>query len=408
MIAKSLKEIVDDLCAKDEQKASVAAHLIVDSADLEMFRLLVKKSEYLFDFVKNNVSKRLKKAVNETNYKNLLTFFDCYSADFEDCIVSSLAKYADEDLTDKILEMLETGNNSQKAYCAKYFFYIQDTLAIELLQKYAFDEFEPLAINCAQTLGAMKNKFSYQAAINLLKDKNEDDFEKIKAIRFLVSYNDKTCLQVLFEAMHNSPMPENIAGEIPYLESLMNLMATDFKSDAIDCFEYIISGLPEILPLSQIFTYEILDILEFLMNSEKNSRNAVILLKSLLKFEMITENNEYTFDEDKSTKQELKNIYELLTSKNEQFWQEQKTLLLEELKLGGKNLNSAIEVVKELKYQGAFSKLRELLKGGDDLITSQAIEAIKELGKLNEIDVNSLHIKNENIKAIVESYFTAQ
>ena len=115
------EQLVKDLTAKDEQKAFHAAQEIINNADVEAFQLLAQKSDFLFDFVKNNVNKRLLKAVNENNYRNLFKFLNVYSPDFEDTIVSSFAKYANEDLTDEILELFEKGTDNEKAYCAKYF-----------------------------------------------------------------------------------------------------------------------------------------------------------------------------------------------------------------------------------------------------------------------------------------------
>ena len=40
------------------------------------------------------------------------------------------------------------------------------------------------------------------------------------------------------------------------------------------------------------------------------------------KVEMLTENDEYTFDEDKNTKQEVQDIYNLLKKQQEYFWNE--------------------------------------------------------------------------------------
>ena len=111
---------VKNLTSKDEKQAQKAARLLLDSGDAEMYRALVQKSSFLFDFVKQNVNKRLSAALNEKNYKNLFKFLKTYSPDYEDFIASSLAKYADEDLTDEIFELLQNGTESEKIYAAKY------------------------------------------------------------------------------------------------------------------------------------------------------------------------------------------------------------------------------------------------------------------------------------------------
>ena len=149
---------VKNLTSKDEKAALKSAQFLLNSGNIEMFNALLKKSEFLFDFVKQNVNKRLTKALTETNYKNLFKFLDNYSPDYEDFIASSFAKYANEDLTDEILELLQNGTENQKTYAAKYFSYIPDTIAADNLLEYAFSDNEPLAFNSAQALGKMENK----------------------------------------------------------------------------------------------------------------------------------------------------------------------------------------------------------------------------------------------------------
>ena len=123
---------------------AVSSHLINDK-DIELFKELVESDGYLFDFVKQNVSERLGKVINENNYKNLLEFLKYYSPSYEDVIVTSLVKYADEDLTDEMLNKLENGTVEEKAYAARYFAYIQDPLALEALRSNCHSENEFLA-----------------------------------------------------------------------------------------------------------------------------------------------------------------------------------------------------------------------------------------------------------------------
>ena len=45
-----------------------------------------------------------------------------YAPDFEDTIVSCISRYANEDLTDEMLELLEKGTDEEKTYASKVFF----------------------------------------------------------------------------------------------------------------------------------------------------------------------------------------------------------------------------------------------------------------------------------------------
>ena len=160
-----VEDLIKQLTGKNKQEYEAAACRLVNTADVEMFKALVEKDDFLFDFIKRNVAERILNAVNETNYKNLLSFLKYYSPSYEDVIISSLVRYADEDLTDRMLEILETGTNDEKTYCAKFFTYIQDPLALELLRKNSKTEDEFLNANCAATLGVMQDEISYNNAL---------------------------------------------------------------------------------------------------------------------------------------------------------------------------------------------------------------------------------------------------
>ena len=103
------EQLVKDLTAKDEQKALLAAKEIINNKNIEAFKILANKTEFLFDFVKNNVAKRLSRAINEQNYRNIFEFLTIYIPEYEDALVGALANFANEDLTDEILNLLENG-----------------------------------------------------------------------------------------------------------------------------------------------------------------------------------------------------------------------------------------------------------------------------------------------------------
>lgn len=402
-------QLVKDLTAKDEKKALAAAQSIVDNANAEAFQLLADKTEFLFDFVKNNISKRLQKAINENNYRNVFSFLKIYTPDFEDALIGSLAAFADENLTDEMLELLEKGNEGEKAYSAKYFSYIPDTIGADLLTEYALNDNdnEALAFNSAKALGVMKINSAFEKAVELLN--SDDEFTVLKAVKFLVAYEDKNAVDALLKAMENSSMSENIAGEIPYLESLLTLIHT--KTDtAMLCVENILSGLGEILPLNQIFNFEMFDVLSFLISDNQQNKNpqaAVVLLSALSKFETLANNDEYTFDEDKSTKQEITEVYNLLNKQQEYFWNAQKKLALQELQASPARISSALQVICDFKIKEAKEPVKELLHTDNEIIICEALGTLKQLGELSGVDKNQIlsRIKDENKKALIESLF---
>lgn len=394
-------EYVKKLTGKDPKDFEYAAAHIINNSDVQAFEALVEQSDFLFDFIKKNVEKRLLNVINQNNYKNLLNFLKIYSYDYEDVIVSSLVKFADEDLTDEMLELLENGTNEQKAYSAKYFSKVNDTLAIELLRKYVDSDFDPLSQNCASALGAMKDEESYNAAIERLS--SSDEFEKLSAVRFLISYNDKKALSEVFKAMKKSSMPEHIASEIPYLKSFSELLNTEFKNDALLALNYILNGLGEIIGLSQVFNFQLFEILESISTSD--SKNSLLLLNAKQKFEQLTENEEYIFDESKDTKEEIYTIKNMLNSKGNDFWSACKSHFLQELDEQSDFVFFALELVQELNIKEAFDKLRELLNSDNQTLVLKSLEVIKTLGKLSEVNKEEAlaKVSDGNIKAIIQS-----
>ncbi len=152
------------LTGKNPKEFQPVAFDVINIPDIELFRELVEKDDFLFDFVKQNVAQRLSENCNNSNYLNLLEFLKFYSPSYEEFIISTIANFADEDLTDKMLDIFENGTDDEKTYCAKFFSYIQDPLAIELLRENDYSENSALSANCASTLGTMSDKVSYNQA----------------------------------------------------------------------------------------------------------------------------------------------------------------------------------------------------------------------------------------------------
>ena len=95
------------LTGKNPKEYESVATEIINNADVALFKELVARDDYLFDFVKANVAKRLEKVCNKDNYKSLLKFLDIYSPYYEDFIASTLALFADKDVENTMLEKLK-------------------------------------------------------------------------------------------------------------------------------------------------------------------------------------------------------------------------------------------------------------------------------------------------------------
>ena len=230
-------DLIKNLTGKDPKGYEPVAKHIINTPDVELFKELVSKDDFLFDFIKQNVAQRLAKACNAQNFKNLFQFLKIYSPYYDEFISSTLAQYADKNVENKMLELLKNGTEAEKTYSASFFSYIENNLALEDLRKYAYSDNQDLANNCARALAKLNDKESYNQAIQKLNSK--DSFEQYAAVKFLVNYQDTNALKDLFNTMKNSAMAENIASEIPFLTPLISLLNTEYNDDAILAFCYI-------------------------------------------------------------------------------------------------------------------------------------------------------------------------
>lgn len=405
---KDIELYLKNLTGKDELKAQEAACYLVDNVDIDLYKALVDKTDFLFDFVRNNVAKRITNAVNKDNCLNLIKFFDVYSSYYDDLFASILAKHANQDVTDEIFELLEKGTNSQKSYAAKYFSFIPDTVAIELLSRYAFSDDEALSYNSAEALGQMNDDISFDIALSNLN--SEDDFEQLKAVKFFVAYGRDYPFKEIFSALKKSKMPENIAGQVPYMVSVCELLNSNQLENALFVLDNIFSGLGEILPLSDIFQFELFEAIEFLMNKNRqehilSGKIAEVLLKAYSKFKLFTENPEYIFDEDKDTKYEISSIYKLMQSFGAEFWKKQKEFMLAELESSDDRVLEALSIVVEFNLKEAADSIKKLLERESEIVLCEALSTLKQINAIDGIDIDliSSKIKNDNIKAVIEN-----
>ncbi len=388
-----MNELLKKLTGKNRNDYEAVARHMVDNADVEMFKELVEQENFLFDFVKQNVANRIYEACDETNYHNLLKFFKYYSPSYDDAIVSVLAQYADDDLTDEILDIFEDGDENEKCYCAKFFSYIQDPLSIELLRNNSYTENECLNANCAATLGILQDEQSYDEALEKLR--SEDEFEKLAAVKFLVIYGNMEALPKIIETMKTSTMAENIAGFIPYLVEFSQLIEFNYN-DAMLVLNNIINGLGEILGLYEVVNCNLYHIFESIINQPADSVSATILLNAEDKFNTLTENDEYLFDEDKTTQNEIKDIKKLLGGINKKHL---KTLIVNELR------DDSPLVYTALDFTDNPDIVRELLRCDNQTVILKTAEVLKKLNALDNTakTVALLKITDENIKSIIRA-----
>lgn len=377
------------LTGKNPKDFEPVAFDVINIPDVELFKELIDNEDFLFDFIKQNVANRLAKVCNSSNYLNLLQFLKYYSPSYEDVIISNLVKFSDEDLTDKMLAIFEDGTDDEKTYCAKYFSIVQDSLALDFLKENAYSENSSLSANCATALALFGDTDSKNEA--LVKLKSDDEFEKLDGVSFLVSYGDKSVIPAIVDVMKTSSFAENIAGDLLYLTDLFSLYKTN-KTDALFVFNSVINGLGEILGLAQIFDFRLYEFIEMLLKEQTDSEIAVVLANAKDKFNTLTENDEYLFDETKDVKQEVMDIKQLLSS-----FKVNQSLINAELK------SESLFVFTALEFANNESAIRGLLISANQTVVLKALEMLKQMNSLTKEDKNLAlsSVTSEDIKSVI-------
>lgn len=387
-------DLIKNLTGKDPKGYEPVASRIINTPDVELFAELVSKDDYLFDFIKQNVAQRLAKVCNKSNFRNLFKFLNIYSPYYDEFISSTLAQYADDDVIRRMLTILNTGTEAEQTYAASFFSYIKNEQALLPLRKHAYSENPDLAANCARALSKLEDKDSYKEALDKLQSK--DSFEQYSAVKFLAAYQDTNALDAIFKAMKTSPMAENIAAEIPFLCSLNSLLNTELNDSAILAFCYIINGLVELIPIAQIIDFEIYSMIDTMLKATPSGPIAVALSLAKEKFSTFVENEEYLFDEDKNTKNEVNDINILLKKVDNNKYL---SSLYEEMYEESDFINFAIDFVKDTDV------IASLLSGQNQTIILKAMTVLKSSGQLTE-QLKQLGLNNitdKNIKSVAEA-----
>ena len=210
-------DLIKKLTGKNPAEYEIVAKNLVDNAEVSLFEKLVKQDDFLFDFVKLNVSKRIQAACNENNYQNLLKFFEYYSSSYDSMFAEVLYRYGGIELLPVIKELFLDESDNKKAYAVKFFALVEKDLiqdVLPLLRETAKSNFEPLAINSIEVLSKLNDEVSKLEALENLA--SNDEFTQYNAIKFLVTYQAKETLPQIIEIMKKSSLAENIAAEIPF------------------------------------------------------------------------------------------------------------------------------------------------------------------------------------------------
>ena len=386
-------DLIKKLTGKNPSEYEKVAKSLVDNSDIELFASLVKQDDFLFDFIKENVAKRIQNACNKENYLHLVDFFEYYSPYYDTMIARVLHSFSGDELLPEIKEFYLNGSDSAKAYAVKYFSFVSPERLeeiIPLLRQTAFSNFEPLAMNSIEVLSILKDEQSKTEALARLK--SNDEFEQYEAVKFLVAFQAKDALGEILEVMKKSSLAENIASEVLYLVSLEELLEKDFDASILVLCN-IINAIPEILSPSVVCDYNLYDIFA---NMPVTSSSAVLLRLAKDKFEELTSNDEYLFDSDKNTKDEVKEINQLLKGFNKN---KLESLFYDELYEGSDFVFFAVDFVDEI------AELEALLDSQNETLVLKVLTLLKEKSALKTEHKQSVidRIQCLDIKSVIQA-----
>ena len=383
------------ITGKNPAEYEQASKILVNTPDIELYKKLVKQDEFLFDFVKNNVAKRIKQACNKDNYRNLLKFLEFYSPSYDSMITETLFQFSNGECTAEMKDLFKNGTIAQKAYALKYFLLLENDEINDLIpdiREASKSEDDFLASNAIEVLSKNNDTVSKENAIKQLKA--EDEFEQYNAIRFLTAFGAKDTLPIIFEIMKKSSLAENIALEIPFLADIETLLETDFDN-AILILCNIVNAIPEIASPCAVIDYNLGEVLENLYNNKLTSSSALLLRMAKEKFEALEENEEYLFDCDKNTKDEVANLNKFLKGINTN---KLNSLLYDELYDESDFVFFAVDYVNDIE------ELETLLDSSNQTLVLKVLTILKEKQALKQSHKDNAlnHITSDDIKKIVE------
>lgn len=387
-----------NLISKDNELSKKAAFEMLNTCDTESFKTICDNSEQMFDFIIDKILKQLTLAANENNFKSTFEFAKTYNPIIGQFINNIWLKYANEDLTDEILEIFENGTDEQKIYAAKYFEKINDPLALDLLLQHAFCENTDLSAACAKTLGAFNDYTSHNKAISMLNE--NDDFKKFSAIIFLINYGKKDDINIILKELENSPFAANIATEILYKYNLKELKNYLNKDEILKLYDEIISSYPEDIGLETALDFNILEFTqEYSLKKDSYSQRVLTDLKNV--FTLICSDNIYTYELNKEHLKGIKDINEKLKA-----FHSEVDIIPEELFKSQKRAQRAINTLIALNNISYCEKIKELYATTDNaILLCECARAAKSFGFKLEEEIGLKKINEANALELFKSYF---
>lgn len=397
---------LNDLISKDNSAAKEAAIKLLAEKDVESFKILNSKSEFLFDFIKEKILKNLIGAVNSKNCLNLFEFLKVYSPDFKGFILHPLVQFKTPEIEDKMLNFLCSGSDEEKTYATEFFTILADKTKYEKIKANLNADFEPLKIASINYLSNLGFRLEFEESLKILEDKSKDNFEKLTQVEFLAYFGDKKAFEPIYNYFINEDNSYTIANFLLDLKPFSTLIEENREDEILNILSSIILNFPDSVSFEEINYYINEGLFEFLLESE-NNLSALILFYLKNKTELILEDENYSIDLTKENKKEA-NIINSKLNNAIQIFDKKETLTL-----GLNSINYfenilSLEIIKEENIEIIEPIYNLLEKTTNNEIIMDILYCLQNQNKLNETLINKILLKTENeiLKAQIKSFIS--
>lgn len=397
---------LNDLISKDNSAAKGAAIKLLAEKDVESFKILNSKSEFLFDFIKEKILKNLIGAVNSKNCLNLFEFLKVYSPDFKGFILHPLVQFKTPEIEDKMLNFLCSGSDEEKTYATEFFTILADKTKYEKIKANLNADFEPLKIASINYLSNLGFRLEFEESLKILEDNSKDNFEKLTQVEFLAYFGDKKAFEPIYNYFINEDNSYTIANFLLDLKPFSTLIEENREDEILNILSSIILNFPDSITFEEINYYINEGLFEFLLESE-NNLSALILFYLKNKTELILEDENYSIDLTKENKKEA-NIINSKLNNAIQIFDKKETLTL-----GLNSINYfenilSLEIIKEENIEIIEPIYNLLKKTTNNEIIMDILYCLQNQNKLNETLINKILLKTENeiLKAQIKSFIS--
>lgn len=397
---------LNDLISKDNSAVKGAAIKLLAEKDVESFKILNSKSEFLFDFIKEKILKNLIGAVNSKNCLNLFEFLKVYSPDFKGFILHPLVQFKTPEIEDKMLNFLCSGSDEEKTYATEFFTILADKTKYEKIKANLNADFEPLKIASINYLSNLGFRLEFEESLNILEDNSKDNFEKLTQVEFLAYFGDKKAFEPIYNYFINEDNSYTIANFLLDLKPFSTLIEENREDEILNILSSIILNFPDSISFEEINYYINEGLFEFLLESE-NNLSALILFYLKNKTELILEDENYSIDLTKENKKEA-NIINSKLNNAIQIFDKKETLTL-----GLNSINYfenilSLEIIKEENIEIIEPIYNLLEKTTNNEIIMDILYCLQNQNKLNETLINKILLKTENeiLKAQIKSFIS--